>query len=344
MIRNLLFIISFTLAFSKATGQVNESNLTTKISNYIFVNRDRARIHDTIFLSTKQLVGAQIKYIWKELEPKKDSFNFQIIKDDVEFLKSKGKSLFIQLQDVSFDSTMINVPDYLLQDTVYHCGVNAQYVFKDKEENFYYKEGWVSRRWDVNVASRFHKLMCELGKMFDGIIAGINLPETSVEFGTTGKHYPKGFTCDNYKNAIKENMLTLKTAFPNTIVIQYINYMPCEFLPWTNGNLLKDLFAYAQQIKVGVGNPDLMPYKKSQINNSYQFIKSCSGIVPIGVAVQDGNYQYVNPKTGVQVTVDEMFSFAKNELQLNYIFWCLQEPYFSNQVIPYLRNMKPNWQ
>jgi hypothetical protein len=120
--------------------------------------------------------------------------------------------------------------------------------------------------------------------------------------------------------------------------------MPCEFLPWTNGNLLKDLFAYAQQIKVGVGNPDLMPYKKSQINNSYQFIKSCSGIVPIGVAVQDGNYQYVNPKTGVQVTVDEMFSFAKNELQLSYIFWCLQEPYFSNQLIPYLRNMKPNWQ
>jgi hypothetical protein len=64
------------------------------------------------------------------------------------------------------------------------------------------------------------------------------------------------------------------------------------------------------------------------------------GIVPTGVAVQHGNYEVINPKTGKQVTVPEILDFGKNYLRLNYIFWCTEEPYYSKQVLPLLIALK----
>jgi len=34
------------------------------------------------------------------------------------------------------------------------------------------------------------------------------------------------------------------------------------------------------------------------MNNSYGFIDESGGVIPTGVAVQDGNYEHINPKTG----------------------------------------------
>jgi hypothetical protein len=56
------------------------------------------------------------------------------------------------------------------------------------------------------------------------------------------------------------------------------------------------------------------------------------------VAVQHGNYDIINPKTGKQVTVPEILDFAENYLRLNYIFWFIQEPYYSQQVLPLLKS------
>ncbi|MGH7453737.1 MAG: hypothetical protein ACRENG_20475, partial [bacterium] len=161
----------------------------------------------------------------------------------------------------------------------------------------------------------------------------------SVTFGEKGNLHPSGFTFEAYKNAIMANMRALKEAFPKSITIQYVNFMPGEFLPWTDKSYLRDIFAYAKKIGVGVGGPDLLVYKKSQMNNSYGFIKECSSIVPTGIAVQDGNYEHVNPQTGKQVTVPEIYDFATNYLGLNCIFWCTQEPYNSKDVIDFLERL-----
>jgi len=63
------------------------------------------------------------------------------------FLNSKGKKLFIQLQDVTFDSARYPVPKYILTDSAYHGGADPQYYFYDDDENKAEKAGWVSRRW-----------------------------------------------------------------------------------------------------------------------------------------------------------------------------------------------------
>ena len=310
------------------------------LKHFIFFSRDREAIHDTNFYLNPGITGAQITYPWKRLEPRKDEYDFSEIMEDLDFLKSKEKTLFIQIQDVTFDSTLFAVPYYILTGIAYHGGANPQYEFTDDDEDRPVKAGWVSRRWDTAVANRFHKLLFELGKRFDGKIEGINLPETSVDFGSKGNLHPPGFTYENYRDAIKANMKVLRQAFPKSIVIQYANFMPGESLPGEDKLYLKSLYTYAKEIKVGVGGPDIKVYRKFQMDNSYGLIRNSHGMVPTGVAVQEGNYDVVNPKTGKQVTVAEILDFAQNYLRLNYIFWCTEEPYYFNQVLPLIKSLK----
>jgi hypothetical protein len=305
--------------------------------HYVFFNRDRQRISDAAFLETKAFQGAQLKYTWRELERGKDGYDFSPIREDLAFLTSKGKKLFIQLQDASFDAAIVNVPQYLVKDPVYHGGAEKQYEINNDDEEHALPAGWVARRWDPAVQARFHKLLAALGQEFDGKIEGINLPETAVSFGESGRLYPKGFAPALYRDAIVTNMISLKRAFSRSVTMQYANFMPGEWLPEKDRGFLRSLYERARKLGVGVGGPDLLPYKPGQMNHCYPLLRQSAGQVPIGIAVQEGNYRHKNPKTGKQVTIAELAGFAKGELMVDYIFWCTEEPYYSRDLVPYLK-------
>lgn len=72
------------------------------VHHYVFFNHDRERIAEAAFLQSK-FDGAQLKYTWRQLEHPKDQYDFGDIEHDLAFLQSKGKKLFIQIQDASFD-------------------------------------------------------------------------------------------------------------------------------------------------------------------------------------------------------------------------------------------------
>jgi hypothetical protein len=312
------------------------SHADTPIQHYVFFAHERERIHETSFLETPAFAGAQLKYTWRELEPERDHYDFSALQKDWEFLKSKGKRLFVQLQETSFDAKNRLVPDYLLQDPQFHGGADKQYNIENDDESKAEIGGWVARRWDAAVRTRFHKLLFALGKAFDGKIEGINLPETAVEFGMSGKLFPKGFTPAIYRDATLLNMTALKKAFPKSVVMQYANFMPSEWLPENNKGYLNSVYAHAKRLKIGVGGPDLMPYKPGQMKHAYPRIRAHFGAAPTGVAVQDGNYSHKNPKTGKPITLNEIVGFAKGYLKVNYIFWCTEEPYYSEKLIPFL--------
>lgn len=190
------------------------------VHHYVFFNRDRERIADTAFLKTKAFEGAQLKYVWRELEPEKDQYNFDDIEHDLAFLQSKGKKLFIQIQDASFDINIRPFPRYLLKDPEYHGGADKQIG----EGNV--PCGWIERRWDPAVRERFHRPLLALGREFDGRIEGINLPETAIDLASTERLWPKGLTREVYCEAILTNMMVLKRAFPRSMTVQYANFMP----------------------------------------------------------------------------------------------------------------------
>lgn len=308
------------------------------ISHFVFFNLDRERIQEMSFLQASNLTGAQLKYTWRELEPEKDQYEFAAIRQDLAYLRAHNKRMFIQVQDVTFDTARVNVPDYILEEEVYHGGVAIQYM-TDEQDNIIRQDGYVSRRWDGEVAKRFHLLLQALGQAFDGQLEGINLPETSVGFGETGALYPAGFTPDSYRDAILAQMEAAKQAFSQSVVIQYANFMPGEWLPWENKGYLESLYQFAKDNDIGMGGPDIKIYKKAQMNHSYKFLKAYSSELISGMAVQWGNYEEINPKTGKQVTVEEIYQFGQTEVDLNYIFWSTQEPFYSNQLLPFLNRL-----
>ena len=333
--RNIL-LCSLLLLLVTVTGAAKP------VRHYVFFGRDREKLKDAVaFLETKNFDGAQITYSWRQLEPGRDEYDFSPIREDLKFLSSKGKKLFVQLQDVSFSEQWINVPRYLLKDPQFAGGADKQFTYRyvNHRETDVKVLGWMARRWDENVRGRFKKLLIELGKEFDGKIEGLNLAETAYSIGDTGALFPKGFTFENYRDGIIANMKALREAFRKSVVLVYANFMPGEWLPREDKGYLRAVYEAARKLRVGVGGPDLLPYKESQMNNSYPLIRASASDVRVGVAVQDGNYQHVNPKTGKQVTLAEIINFGKEYLGVDYIFWCTEEPYYSEQLIPFMKKL-----
>jgi hypothetical protein len=306
------------------------------LHHYVFFGMDREKIKEAKeFLETGTFEGAQVVYSWSQLEPAKDEYDFSLIREDLAYLTAKHKKLWIQLTDVTFSDKRIFVPGYLLRDPQYNGGADHQFNYKDGDEEHATTAGWMARRWDTAVRERFQKLFFALGKEFDGRIEGINLPETACEVGSTGRLFPKGFSFELYRDGVIANLRALKRAFPRSTVVQYANFMPGE---WGNAKgYMGAVCQAAQEAKVGVGGPDLFPYKPGQMNNSYHFIRDAAGKVPVGIAFQDGDFDYINPKTGKHVTIAEEIEFATEYLHADYIFWCTEEPYFSKELVPFLR-------
>lgn len=316
------------------------TNALAQIKNYLFIGMDREQLQDPDKWATRSLFeGVQVAYSWNQLEPEKDKYDFSLIREDLLLLQHHGKRLFVQLQDVSFQMKWNFTPTYLLTDTLYHGGANKQYRFSTYEEKEYTDLGWVVRRWDENVQERLHQLYIALGKEFDGKIEGINTEETAVTFGR-GPLHPPGFGFVKYKDAFIENIIALKTAFPTSTVMVYANFMPGGYMPGEDATLLEAVYDSAWQHHIAVGGPDLFPYKPEQMQNSYQYIKQSHTKVPSALAVQDGNYEYINPATNQPVHAADIYDFAQNYLHLTYIFWGTEQPYFDRETIPFLKSIE----
>jgi len=182
-----------------------------------------------------------------------------------------------------------------------------------------------------------------LGNEFDGKIEGINLQETSIG---VRKEKDPSFSEQEYTNGLKANMLAMKKSFPSSTTMIYANFMPGELLPWNDKGYLKSIYQYGEEIGVGLGGPDLMVTRKAQLNNALALMHEGKYTVPIGIAIQDGNYI---GKTGADLDYNEdadkekksrknivplLHGFAKDFLRVQYMFWVNQNPYFKEDVLP----------
>jgi hypothetical protein len=301
-------------------------------SNYVYFGRDHEFMLEPAFLENPYIDGAQVKYTWRELEPERDQYDFSPVRDQLNLLQRHGKRLFLQISDVSFTQRP-PVPDYLLADPAFHGGAARKYegatgVF----------DGWVARRWDPAVRERFELLLQALAREFDGQLEGINLPETAIGFESPEFH-PPGFTFDAYAEGMLEMLSDARGAFSQSCVISYANFMPGESLPEVDNNYLKGIYSLAENIGLGIGGPDLLPHRRGQQANSLPLIEGRSPGVIAGLAVQDGNLEDVDPATGEPVTVHALYTYATDVLRLDYIFWGIQEPYYSRDILPYLEQL-----
>lgn len=301
-------------------------------SNFIYFARDHELVADTLFLNHPGIVGAQLTWTWRELEPERDRYDFTAIRDQIDRLRRHGKRLFVQISDVTF-TERVPVPDYLLSDTAFHGGAARKY--EGSEGTF---DGWVARRWDPAVRERFARLLDALASEFDGVIEGVNLPETAIGFEDPRFH-PPGFTFDAYAEGVRANVAAARAAFDRSCVIVYANFMPGEALPGVDRGFLRGVYTFAERIGAGVGGPDLLPFREGQQANSLPLIRNRPAGVIAGLAVQDRNLSDLDPSTGQPVTVDALYRHAVDPLRLDYIFWGVEEPYYSRDILPFLMRL-----
>ncbi len=281
-------------------------------------------VSDNLLLR-KDIAGVQVIYTWKSLELGRGQYRFSQIESDLERANRFHKKLFIQIQDRFFEPQDRNIPEYLLTEKAFGGGLAKQ--ADNPGENLPEGSGWVAMQWNKNLRKRFQLLLVALAKRFDGKVFGVNLPESSADIDL--KSDQTGFDPETYFQAELENLLVARKAFKKTHVVQYVNFWPGE---WENSRgFMQQTFEFAAKNGVGLGGPDIVPYKKGQMKNSYPFFNKYRGKLPlVAMAVQEATLTYTNPETGKNFTKEEIDRFAKEYLGVDIIFWAISSPWLSD--------------
>ena len=288
--------------------------------NFLYTSNGELAANQAI-IERPDIGGAQVVYNWRALEPSEGVYDFSAIEADLKLLQSLHKQMFIQVQDRFFDLKARNIPDYL-QTAEYGGGLVPQYENPDAKNPKAY--GWVAVEWNDKLRARYQALLKALAAEFDGKVLGINLPETAIDIST--KKPAAGFSCDAYFAAELDNLTYARSVFSKSHVVQYVNFWPCE---WDNDHeYMSRLFDFAEAHDVGVGGPDIVPYRKGQMHNSYPFFHQFKGQLPlVAMAIQEPTLQYKNDKTGKPFTRDEFMSFAQDYLGADIVFWSAEAPW-----------------
>lgn len=307
--------------FAFVTSALFPQTPQKNIQQFIFADGDLSSVADR-YLTRKDIAGVQVIYSWKSLEPRMGQYDFSQIESDLKRLSKFRKRLFVQVQDRFFAPKDRNIPTYILADAQYGGGLTKQ--ADNPGENLEEGSGWVTMHWHPKVRARFQALLKAMGKRLDGRIYGVNLPETSADVDL--KADKSGFDPETYFKAELENLLVAKKAFQKSAVVQYVNFWPEE---WNNSRgFMQQTFEFAQKNGVGLGGPDIVPFKDAQMKNSYPFFHQYRGkLTLVAMAVQQPTLTYTNPKTGKPFTKPEIDQFAKEYLGVDIIFWTLSSPW-----------------
>ncbi len=294
------------------------------LQHFIFIGGAELSNHENL-LARDDISGVQVIYNWRRLEPSQGEYQFEKIERELALAQQHGKRLFIQIQDRFFLPESRYVPDYILEEPRYGGGLVRQ--SDNAGEGAEKGSGWVAAQWNPAVRERFQALLNALGERFDGRIYGINLPETAIEV-LEGEGAPEGFTCDAYFEAEMENLRVARSAFEHSLVVQYVNFWPCE---WDNDRqYMSRLFELGRTEGIGMGGPDIIPYRRAQEKNAYQFLRSEGADLPVvAMAVQGPTLTYTNPQTSEKFTREEFENYAVTQLNVDIIFWSLRTPWVS---------------
>jgi hypothetical protein len=297
---------------------------TAEPANFLFLDADDMSDHRAM-LARPDIAGGQIIYPWRLLEPRKDHYDFSKLERDLTLARGLHKKLWVTIGDRTFSLRWKGLPDSLSNDPKYQGGTVFQYDYPgtrpgtNKTPN-----GMVAMQWNPAVRARYQKLLRALAARFDGAIYGIDLGETAMSADLPEGE--KGFTCDGYFDAEMENITMAREAFHKTAVAMFANFWPCE---WNdNRHYMSRAFAYAATHDVGMGGPDIYPFNRAQMMNSYRFLNEYRGkLKHVAMSVQEPDLDFIDAKTGKPFTKDSFTGFARDYLGADIIFWAYTSPW-----------------
>ena len=277
--------------------------------------------------STPALRGVVIRFSWAELEPSKGAYNFKSIDKHLAELTERKKRLIILLETKSFDPDKIHAPKYL-RTSEYEGGIFATGPGSRTE-------GYNIKLWNDRVRDRLSALVTALGNRYNGkpYFEGFGLQETAM--GNPIKPLTANQIDAFYDNLLAVNR-QMRNSFRNTLTYQYTNY-PRGILSSFIGTL-KGMGAALGGPDIFIQDPGLL-FKGTQHSEPglYTYYPKLSGTMPLVIQVEKSNYEDTrHDGSGYKPTVNELLTFGRDKLKVNYIFWT-RSPGYYDKVLEMLR-------
>ncbi len=261
--------------------------------HYMKVYRNAPQSDFNIIFGEPNVLGVHAEYSWRELEPQKGVYDFSRIESDLAYLSAKGKRLIIRVSDRAFSLSYKSTPDYLEKDPVYRGGISAT------------KNGTIARIWDPAVMDRLILLYQELGARFnlEPYLEAIATQETAPGFAG---NKPSDYSRSAHATQLKRGLRALKSAFPNTVVLEGANFLAGE---------IPGIIDNAYQIGAGALGPDLIPNRPT---DSHQLISTTyKGLMPTADIV---SAPVLCGKEGCNSPID-IYNYGTKILGDHYIIW-----------------------
>ena len=267
-------------------------------------------------------IGGKRIYAWRGLEPARGDYDFSRIEEDLEYLKSIGKRLWIQIGYTQFNGAALpHMPEYMWNNASFGCGPENYGTYKRQAQD----GGWIPCYWNDNVKARYVALVDALGARFNDepYFEGISIGETAMDPAAAALH--AGYSIVAIQDAFKDRSRAMKKAFPDKVVMQMVNFAAFdleEFSAWLAGN------------GIAIGSPDIILHNSSLTDVTYpQYLKHHDSVAT-GPDVQWDNYTRGKPGAGRSYTAEELLLGAIEETNPWYMFWQMREPYFSDELLP----------
>ncbi|WP_157269441.1 glycoside hydrolase [Azohydromonas aeria] len=258
-----------------------------------------------------QVKGLLLRYDWAQLETAKGVYDFSKIDRDLAAMAAANKRLFIMVGTKVFTPGGRAVPDYL-RTAEYEGGAYKILIGAREAIDSSTRYGENAALHNAKVRDRLIALTTALGQRYNGHNAfeGVTFNETAIGNALVP---PTAAQLDAYfANLARVNTAT-KQAFPNTVVMQFINF-PRPYMPGLIANMVNS--------KVGLGGPDIFLEDWDHNTRVYPMYDPAKGQVPIGPSVQPENYQTTVQRGPVNPPkIADLYSFGRTRLNANYMFW-----------------------
>lgn len=253
-------------------------------------------------------VGYTTDVFWNEIELDRDVYDFSKIYELITIAERDNKKLMLTLKDVVHSGGgNPYLPEYILTkefDGGYYSVTTPGDSGKGTRKSF-------PRWWLPQYRERWEKYIQAMGKEFDNhpTIAVVNFCESArPKPGEPGT----GYSAENMIKFFKGQNAAASGAFPNTVVIQYLNWMVIsederdEFMKYM-----------VDELNVGFGGPDIKNYSRGSevlvTNRFSRYYPVYREKVPISVEAQGGAFKGGSAR--------EIFSYAVDSVKVNFLPW-----------------------
>ncbi|MEX0707144.1 MAG: hypothetical protein WD078_04220 [Woeseia sp.] len=250
---------------------------------------------------TSGVKGFLKRYTWRELEPSEGQYDFSEMKSDLDFAASQGMHLIVMVEDKTFVNEM-PTPSYL-----------SWYTRKNRAG------GYTVARWAPKVVTRHKALLSAIGARFDGnaYFEGVATQETAPSL-SNAELDATGYTPEKFRDALIDILSHGARELPKSRMFFFMNYLPRQ------QSYIGDVASAVASKGVVMGGPDVMPDEHSLQEHTYPFYREFAGKMPLFGQVEPICYHHQHAdktKSTKYWTPGELFRYARDNLDVNYMFW-----------------------